>query len=1074
MRTRILSGIFLFTFVAFSVTAFGATFFVNSYADFSDSTPDAVCDDGTGHCSLREAIQEANALAGLDTIYLPPGTYEMTIGGSNEDGCLTGDLDIFDDVSIIGIQATRIESQVGRVMHIISGNVSMTGLTMAEGDGAVETGSQEAGGAVYNGGGILTLNNCTMTTNQAKKGGGVFNNAGGTLAINGSTLILNSAQGSTDGGGVYNLGTMIVTNSTIHNNSATGFGGGVFNAGGTLTLNNVTITENAAGGSNDGGGIATSGGTVNISNTILANNIASGPNDDCFGILVSSGYNIVEDIDGCTGLVATDITLTDPMLGPLQNNGGLTLTQLPLVGSIAVEGGDPTAGVCEDLDQRGLARPQGTFCDIGAVEVFPNCPVITLSPDVLPTILPGQYFTQTITASGGVAPYTFAVTAGSLPAGLALDPLTGIISGVPLEGGSYSFTITAFDSNFCPGSITYSYSCPLITLTPLLLPDATQGNNYSQTISATGGAAPYIYSISAGFLPPGMTLNPTTGEISGSPDVPGAFFFVVMATDSLLCTGVQPYTLIVECVLTLDPSTLPDGIEGVFYSQQLIATGGNGGPYTFSVPSGTLPPGITLSGSGLLSGTPTAIGDYTFIVEATDGFNCTGTIFYTLRINPCIVISPDTLPVAEVGVAYNQTLTATGGNPPITFSVTAGSLPNGITLSSDGVLSGTPDTEGVYSFEVTANDSGVCVVTKSYILIVSPGGCPLITISPAVLVNGTEGVPYSEDLDASGGSPSYTFLIAGGSLPPGLALDPTSGAVTGTPTTPGIFTFTVAAVDSNFCAGVQTYTVLISPSGCPTITLAPPTLPDGAVGTAYAQTITASGGAPPYTFSVIAGALPDGLTLTPSTGEITGVPTTQGTFNFTIAAVDAALCFGSQSYTVTITGGSTCALFNDDFSDDVVDWLVEKPAWVETGGNLIGTPIGRKATINASGLFAGCTGTCSFRSTMTTAGGAFNRVWMLAWYADKRNTIEVLMKEENDKFVLKQKVGGIVVAKTKGLIQIDPNVIYDVQVAFDGTQFNLIVNGNSIATLNAAKQPSGTAAFQVKNTTGTFGNMCVN
>jgi len=119
-----------------------ATFNVSTYADISDPTPDGTCDS----CSLREAIQEANALPGPDVINLPPGKYNLDIAGSDEDQGLTGDLDITDDVTIIGIGTTSIESHVGRILHVHSGNVSITGLTLTQGDGANDQNSNQCRG----------------------------------------------------------------------------------------------------------------------------------------------------------------------------------------------------------------------------------------------------------------------------------------------------------------------------------------------------------------------------------------------------------------------------------------------------------------------------------------------------------------------------------------------------------------------------------------------------------------------------------------------------------------------------------------------------------------------------------------------------------------------------------------------------------------------------------------------------------------------------------------------------------------------------------------------------------------
>ncbi len=261
---------------------------------------------------------------------------------------------------------------------------------------------------------------------------------------------------------------------------------------------------------------------------------------------------------------------------------------------------------------------------------------------------------------------------------------------------------------------------------------------------------------------------------------------------------------------------------------------------------------------------------------------------------------------------------------------------------------------------------------------------------------------------------------------------------------------------------------------CPAITLSPATLPDGLINQAYNQTITASGGASPYTFAVTSGTLPPGLALDPS-GLLSGTPTMAGTFNFTITATDVNTCTGSIAYSLIILDVPPC-LFCDDFEDGVLasNWTYEKLSWSESGGNLIGTPDKKKAKAIATPAFAGCMN-CSVQATMTNSGGASNRVWLLAWYIDKKNTIELLMKEENDKWILKQRSGGSVVTKQKLLTTIDPNVSYTVIVSYSGGDFQVTINGSPAITLTpVAVVPTGTVGFQNKNTVGLFGEIIVN
>jgi hypothetical protein len=164
-------------------------------------------------------------------------------------------------------------------------------------------------------------------------------------------------------------------------------------------------------------------------------------------------------------------------------------------------------------------------------------------------------------------------------------------------------------------------------------------------------------------------------------------------------------------------------------------------------------------------------------------------------------------------------------------------------------------------------------------------------------------------------------------------------------------------------------------------------------------------------------------------------------------------------------------LFYDEFVDSVppADWTYVKPGWTENNGNLIGTPEGRKAEAIASPAFAGCS-MCTFATAMMSEGGSSDKVWMLPWYRDKQNTIELLMKEESDKWVVKVRAGGRVVAKAKnsdGMI-IDPNVFYNVQISFDGANLLLRVNGLERINMPLAVVPDGTVGFRVKNTTGSF------
>jgi hypothetical protein len=307
--------------------------------------------------------------------------------------------------------------------------------------------------------------------------------------------------------------------------------------------------------------------------------------------------------------------------------------------------------------------------------------------------------------------------------------------------------------NLAANAITVCSICNPIIVTsapPIPLPPGAVGAAYGPvTFTASGGTAPYTYTVTSGAVPPPMVLNPATGVLSGIPNAAGSYTFIVTATDSTPgipgCSGSQIYTIDINAAqcgpITLSPTSLPSATPGIFYSQTITASGGNA-PYTYTKTFGSYPPGVTLSAGGVLSGTPTMPGSYTFTVTATDSTvaapPCSGSQIYTLLVNcPVITISPTTLPDGTQFYFYNQTITASGGTAPYTFSVGfPGPIPPvpGLTLASNGTLSGTPTTPGSYTFTVIATDANSCAGSQIYtiqILAAPPTRKPSAPRSPA-------------------------------------------------------------------------------------------------------------------------------------------------------------------------------------------------------------------------------------------------------------------------------------------------------------------------------------------------------
>jgi hypothetical protein len=281
---------------------------------------------------------------------------------------------------------------------------------------------------------------------------------------------------------------------------------------------------------------------------------------------------------------------------------------------------------------------------------------------------------------------------------------------------------------------------------------------------------------------------------------------------------------------------------------------------------------------------------------------CTNPGYSLTNICPTITLAPVGFPTGTINVPYNQTVTASGGTAPYSFTVSLGNLPTGLTLSTAGVLSGTPTQIGMFNFTITATDANGCTGMQSYTLTIS---CAAISFSPATLPAGLVGSPYDQTITVNGvATPITVNLLPNNNLPPGLSLisfvTANSFKIAGTPSTPGTFNFTLQVTDTNKCIATQTYSIVIN---CANITLSPSTLANGQEGLQYSQTITAIGGRAPYAFSRVSGNLPPGLNLLAS-GALTGSPTVAGTYNFTVQARDLNSCTGSRSYTVVITGGS--------------------------------------------------------------------------------------------------------------------------------------------------------------------------
>ena len=482
----------------------------------------------------------------------------------------------------------------------------------------------------------------------------------------------------------------------------------------------------------------------------------------------------------------------------------------------------------------------------------------------------GTPVTVSFTATGATKP-TYSVVDGALPAGLALNGVTGVVSGTPTAPGSYAFTLRASNPtgtadlevsgrvNAAPGAITGGPEAFVV------------GDTAAGSIAATGTPAP-AFTVSAGELPAGVTLDSKTGAFTGTPTVAGPYSFTVTATNGIGTATTREFTGTVEQAPNWDITVgwAPEVGEPLD-----VTFTANGTPApTYAISAGALPAGLALDeATGRISGTPTAAGPYSFVVLATNVQGAQG-----ISISGTVVEAPGAITGQPahwiVGAAASGTLAA-GGTPAPMYLVTAGELPQGVSLNPlTGDFSGSPVSAGEYSFTVTATNRVGDDVTRKFSGVVDQA--PVWNAHEGLALQ--TGVAVSSTFTASG-TPAPTYSILSGSLPEGLSLNEQTGEITGTPTVPGSYSVTLGA--SNGIGDpvplVLTGIVTNAPVWVDTV------LGDLRVGTAFSDGVFAQG-TPAATYSVTDGALPAGLTLNALTGAITGTPTASGRFAFTITA----------------------------------------------------------------------------------------------------------------------------------------------------------------------------------------------
>jgi hypothetical protein len=440
----------------------------------------------------------------------------------------------------------------------------------------------------------------------------------------------------------------------------------------------------------------------------------------------------------------------------------------------------------------------------------PQFYISTVSP--LPAATQGKNYSLSLAAANGTPPYQWSIGPG-LPAGLTFSA-SGIISGIPTNLGTFSFPVQATDAAqqiaTASLSITVNPGPLTITTVPPLF-SGIVGIPYAQSFSASGGRPPYTWSILSGSVA-GLSLDPTTGALQGTPQNAGTFNLTVQVADSVGSKVSQNFSVVVNSpsLTLIVTGQLPAGAAGVAYSQKLPVTASGGTPpYTWSITSGSVP-GLDFDAANVaLAGTPTTSGTFTLTVQVRDSAGLTSSRPFSVTITPGAlnITTARQLPDSAFNTPFSQQFTASGGVPPYTWS--ANGLPSGLTLDANsGIISGTPLAAGSFSFAVTVQDSTLNNYSDRFSLNVKLPATPSVTISglpgnvPAaqqfpvqitlaapfpVDIAGTAILSFSPDsgpvdrtvLFSSGGT-TASFTVPAGSTTPNVPLAIQTGTVSGT------------------------------------------------------------------------------------------------------------------------------------------------------------------------------------------------------------------------------------------------------------------------------------------------------
>ena len=603
--------------------------------------------------------------------------------------------------------------------------------------------------------------------------------------------------------------------------------------------------------------------------------------------------------------------------------GTLTFAPGVTTGIITIPvNGDTTPEADETFTVNLSGATNATVSDAsGTVTIVNDDQPVTVAPTTLPAPTVGVAYSQTITATGGSGSYTFSVSAGALPNGLALSP-GGVLSGTPTASGSFAFTLRATDTSVAPGpyvgdqAYVMALGAPTLLLPAGAMPAATRTQPYNASVGpASGGTGPYSYAFASGSLPPGLSMNTSTGDVSGTPTALGTFNFIITATDSTTGTGAPYMVSSSRSITVVDSVPVAGNVNATFVygapaTPVTLALSG-GAATSVAVDIAPLHGIATVTGPTSISYQPAAgfagADSFTYIASNASGDSAPATVSITVN-NPSITVSANGVLSAVAGTTYSQTFTWDGGASPYS-GYQVNNLPAGVSVSSSAAnsvtISGTPTQAGSFTLQAVATDSstgnGPFTVGQTFTLTVTS---PTLVVTPPTLAPATAGVAYQQVVTTAGGVAPYSYVLSG-ALPSGVSFDGSSGTFSGTPTQAGSFALTVTTTDSTTGTPgsvVQNYTLQVA-SPALSLTPAAGNLAETTAGSTYQVVFAASSGVAPYTFAVSAGTLPAGVVLDAASGRLAGTPTAAGNFSFSITATDSTTGTPgtvTQAYTLNV------------------------------------------------------------------------------------------------------------------------------------------------------------------------------